>query len=69
MPKVTEGINSFLTKRKDTHNGADLLDRYLQYAGFMETQVNVAAGKGWPVDGNPCRYAWARSGSSALDFQ
>jgi hypothetical protein len=56
MPKVSQAIISFLTARKATHNGPDLLERYLQYAGFMETQVNVSAGKGWPVDGKRSTY-------------
>lgn len=50
MPQVTQAIRAFLTARKATHNGPDLIDRYLQYHPFMETQVNVAAGKGFPVD-------------------
>lgn len=56
MPKVTEAIESFLTARKSSHNGPDLLERYLQFAPYMETQVNVAAGKGWPVDGKRSTY-------------
>lgn len=56
MPKVTQAIQSFLTARKVRHNGPDLLDRYLQHAPFMETQVNVAAGKGWAVDGKRSTY-------------
>jgi hypothetical protein len=56
MPKVSQAILSFLTVRKAAHNGPDLLERYLQYAGFMETQVNVSAGKGWPVDGKKSTY-------------
>lgn len=56
MPKVTEAIQSFLRARRNHHNGSDLLDRYLQYAPFMETQVNVTAGKGWAVDGKRSTY-------------
>src|SRR5689334_19535194 len=56
MPKVSQAIISFLSARKAAHNGPDLLERYLQYAGFMETQVNVSAGKGWPVDGKKSTY-------------
>jgi hypothetical protein len=56
MPKVAHAISSFLTARKAAHNGPDLLERYLQYAQMMETQVNVSAGKGWPVDGKKSTY-------------
>lgn len=56
MPKVAQAIISFLTARKADHNGPDLLDRYLQYGQMMETQVNVSAGKGWPVDGKKSTY-------------
>jgi len=51
MPTVTEAIRSFLTARRATHNGPDLIDLYLEHASHLETQVNVAAGNGWPVDG------------------
>lgn len=49
MPKVTEALSMFLTKRKASHNGPDLLDRYLKYSPYMETQVNVAVGEGFAV--------------------
>jgi len=48
MPTVTESLRSFLRARRTTHNGPDLLDRWTP---GMETQVNVAAGKGEPVAG------------------
>lgn len=57
MPQVTQAISSFLTAKKRTHNGPDLLERYLQYGPFMETQVNVAAGDGEPVDGKRSTYS------------
>jgi hypothetical protein len=46
MPTVTEALRSFLRARRASHNGPDLLDRWTP---AMETQVNVAAGKGEPV--------------------
>ena len=48
MPTVTGALRSFLRARRVTHNGPDLLDRWTP---AMETQVNVAAGKGEPVAG------------------
>lgn len=48
MPKVTEAVCSFLRARRSSHNGPDLVDRW---TSAMETQVNVAAGKGEPVAG------------------
>ncbi len=48
MPTVTESLRSFLQARRAAHNGPDLLDRWTP---GMETQVNVAAGKGEPVAG------------------
>lgn len=56
MPKVTHALFNFLTARKAHHNGPDLLERYLRYAPHMETQVNVAAGNGWSVDGKRTTY-------------
>lgn len=53
MPKATESIINFLTAKRDSgeHKGPDLLDHYLKWGCNMETQVNVAAGKGEPVAG------------------
>lgn len=63
MPKVTEAIRNFLSARVDAggHNDPKLIDRFLTANGsqdknsggakVMETQINVAAGKGWRVDG------------------
>lgn len=48
MPTVTQAIRNFLTARRASHNGPDLLDRWNVN---METQVNVAAGNGEPVEG------------------
>ena len=48
MPTAIESLRSFLQARRVTHNGPDLLDRWTP---AMETQVNVAAGKGEPVAG------------------
>lgn len=53
MPKVTQAIQSFLNAKKATHNGPDLLDRWTP---FMETQINVRAGNGEPVEGK--RNTW-----------
>ena len=53
MPKVTEAIQNFIRARRDKHNGPDLLDRWNP---FMETQVNVAADNGEPVDGKRSTY-------------
>ncbi len=56
MPKVIPSIEAFLTKRKETHNGPDLLERLLKQTQHMEMQVNVAAGKGFPIDGKRGTY-------------
>ena len=48
MPTAIESLRSFLQARRVTHNGPDLLDHWTP---AMETQVNVAAGKGDPVAG------------------
>jgi len=53
MPKVTEAIQSFLRTRRETHNAPELLDRWTP---FMETQVNMAADNGEPVDGKRSTY-------------
>src|SRR5262245_17469563 len=53
MSNVTESIATFLTARRPVHNGPDLLDRW---SPALETQVNVAAGKGDPVPGR--RNTW-----------
>jgi hypothetical protein len=58
MPTVTEAITHFLTAKLESHPGRDLLERYLSYGGpsVMETQMNVAAGDGEPVEGR--RNTW-----------
>ncbi|MEN6367676.1 MAG: primase-helicase family protein [Thermoguttaceae bacterium] len=53
MPKVTEALRAFLEARKTPAN-ADLVARW---GRNMETQVNVAAGNGEPVDGK--RSTWS----------
>ncbi len=52
MPKVTEAIYSFLQARRTAAN-ADLVQKW---SANMETQVNVAAGRGEPVDGKRSTY-------------
>jgi hypothetical protein len=54
MPKVTQAIQNYLNARAKEHNGPDLLARWTP---FMETQVNVAAGLGEPVEGK--RNTWS----------
>jgi len=57
MPTVTEGIRRFLTAQQASLPGADLLERYLrQGPENLETQINVAADGGDPVDGR--RNTW-----------
>ncbi len=53
MPKVTEAIQNFIRARRETHNAPELLDRWTP---FMETQVNVAADNGEPIDGKRSTY-------------
>lgn len=59
MPKATESIINFLSAKRDKEGDhkADLLDRFLRYGCAMEVQVNVAAGKGEPVDGKRSTYS------------
>jgi hypothetical protein len=58
MPRVTEAISRFLAARLAEHPGRDLLERYLSFGGpvALETQLNVAAGNGEPVEGR--RTTW-----------
>lgn len=56
MPKVVASIESFLTAKLAAHNGQDLLQRFLTDIDRLETQVNVAAGKGWRVEGKTNTY-------------
>lgn len=58
MPKVTEAISRFLAAKAASHPGRDLLERYLSCGGpaSLETQMNVAAGDGEPVEGK--RTTW-----------
>ena len=53
MPTVTEALPHFLTAQLENHPGRDLLERYLSHGGptVMETQINVAARDGEPVEG------------------
>ena len=56
MPTVCQSVRNFLTAQKATHNGPDLLERYLALDG-METQINVRQGDGEPVDGKSNTYS------------
>ncbi len=57
MPTVTEGFRRFLTIRQPDLPGADLIERYLRWGPEnLETQVNVAADGGDPVEGR--RNTW-----------
>ena len=53
VPKVLEAIQNFIRTRRPTHNAPELLDRWTP---DMETQVNVAADNGEPVDGKRNTY-------------
>lgn len=53
---VSKAIYSFLRSQRDSHNGKDLLDFWLKYGTDLETQVNVAAGEGRPVEGRRSCY-------------
>lgn len=53
MPTVTEGIQNFLTARLKDHNDPELLKRWNPN---METQLNVSARNGTPVDGRRNTY-------------
>lgn len=59
MPRVTEVLSRFLADKMREHPGADLVQRYLDFGGpaALETQVNVAAGEGEPVEGR--RHTWS----------
>lgn len=56
MATASESITNFLRARRESHNGPDLIDRYLAYGTDMETQVNVAAGNGERVPGTKSTY-------------
>jgi hypothetical protein len=56
MTTVTQSVCRFLIAQKATHNGPDLLERYLALDG-METQINVHRGDGEPVDGKANTYS------------
>lgn len=56
MPKVTESLTMFMTAKKRSHNGPDLVDRFLAHGCNMEVQVNVAPGEGEPVPGKRSTY-------------
>lgn len=53
---VSKSILAFLKSKRAEHNGKDLLDFYLSQGTDLETQVNVAAGKGSPVPGRKSTY-------------
>jgi len=53
--KVSKSIRAFLQAERATHNGPDLLDFFLAHPG-LETQVNVSAGDGWPIEGKRSTY-------------
>lgn len=50
MATVTEAIGRFLAAQRPHHNDPDLIGRW---SASMETQLNVAAGKGERLDGRP----------------
>jgi hypothetical protein len=56
--QCTCAINTYLATRVDNHPGRDLVERFLAAGGAttMETQVNVAAGNGEPVEGKRTTY-------------
>lgn len=54
--KVSNSIVAFLKSLREAHNGQDLLDFYLAQGTSLETQVNVAAGEGRPVQGRKSTY-------------
>lgn len=58
MPTAISSVIDFLNAKikKGTHNGPDLLERFLKYGCDMEVQVNVAAGEGEPVAGKRSTY-------------
>lgn len=53
MPKVLQTLQKFLDALKGTHNDPTLLARWTP---SMETQINVAAGSGEPVEGKRNTY-------------
>lgn len=56
MPTAIESITNYLTARRESHNGPDLIDLHLKYGCDLETQVNVAADAGEPVAGKRSTY-------------
>lgn len=52
MASAINSVTNFLTARRATHNGPDLIDRFLAYGCDLEVQVNVAAGNGERVPGS-----------------
>lgn len=55
--KVSDAILDFLRSKHAEHNGQDLLDFYFRHGTDLETQVNVAAGDGKPVEGRKSTYS------------
>ena len=39
--RVSEAINNFLLRKRETHNGPDLIDRILSFRTDLELQINV----------------------------
>lgn len=58
MPTAISSVIDFLRAKvaKDTHNGPDLLERFLRHGRDMEVQVNVHAADGEPVHGKRSTY-------------
>lgn len=58
MPTAISSVINFLSAKvaKKTHNGPDLLERFLLHGKDMEVQVNVHAADGEPVHGKRSTY-------------
>jgi hypothetical protein len=67
--KVTQAVNAFLKFKLDQHPGRELVERYLAFGGAasMETQTNVAAGRGEPVHGK--RATWTDGTNEWFNFR
>lgn len=55
--QVSASIKAFLEEKYAAHCGQDLLDFFLANFPGLETQVNVSAGKGRPVQGRRSTYS------------
>src|SRR5262245_48176780 len=51
MATAINSVLNFLSARKGSHNGPDLIERFLLHGCNMETQVNVNQGEGERVTG------------------